>query len=112
MSEILSPKVFLVRRTPSKLSPYEQGAIESYFGDRKPQLIRMEIEDAHSHLSYCKKNVDRESDIVFLPRCLDFEALAGFSLLAVESGYVHAFFGKEGLDLRKLTGVTIASEKL
>lgn len=110
MASIRSPRAFLVRRSPQKLSPYERSAIVSLFGDDKPELIRIEIADAYSHFNFCKKNMDKNLDIVFLPKGLDFQGLVGLAVLASESGYTHAFFG-EGLDIRKLTGMTVKSRK-
>jgi hypothetical protein len=60
-------KVFLVRRSPWKLTPYERIAIVSHFGKVEPELIRIEMTDAYSHLNYCKEHMNKERDIVFFP---------------------------------------------
>jgi hypothetical protein len=106
-----SPKVFLIRRSPNKLTQYERQAIVSHFNSVEPELVRIELTDWKSHLDLCKEQVKRGRDIVFIPSTADHEALKATTLWAVNAGFTHAFFGK-GLELRKLTGVEITSEPL
>lgn len=110
-------KVILIKRSPNKLTRYERSSIEAAFPGEKLSFVRMDpaASDAtlapwYQHLNYCKEILDRERDVVVLPSSTDQAQWAGMVLMAVGQGYKHLFFGQD-LELRRLKGVTLESEK-
>ena len=104
--------VFLVNCTPSKLGPNERYAIEKHFGKSCPHFERIKISDWHSHLNFCKKNVVKKEDIIFIPGSMNELAVFGAAWSAVGHGFTHVFFDSRKEQLRKLTGLTVKSAQL